>query len=268
MSDKTADNFEESQAPIMAHLVELRQRLIWVMVAIFVAFMVCFYYAADLYIFLTEPYKVSLMKYAANQDVTVKAAEFIITAPQELFIVYVRVALFGAIFLAFPIIAGQLYRFIAPGLYKNERESFYPFLIAAPILFVLGGALVHYVAMPLALYFFMNLQINVPGFKVTMVPRAREYLDLVTLLIMAFGISFQLPLVLTLLAKAGVITAEDLEGKRKYAFLGIAVFAAFLTPPDPLSLVALIVPTYLLYEVAILAVRYMEQKEEKTDTKQ
>ncbi len=264
MTDKTASDFDETKAPIMEHLVELRQRLIWVMAGIFVTFLVCFYFSKDIYIILVMPFKDAMISFY-GMELAEKSVKLITTSPQELFIVYVKLALFGAIFLAFPIIATQIYMFVAPGLYKSERESFLPFLIATPVLFVMGAALVYYVAMSMALGFFLKMQINEAGISVEMLPRAMEYLGLIMTLILAFGICFQLPLILTLMAKTGLIGAEGLKAKRKHALLGIAVVAMFLTPPDPLSLIALIIPTYLLYEVSILSVGYVEKKRQEQD---
>ncbi len=269
MTDKTASDFDETKAPIMEHLVELRQRLIWVMAGIFVTFLICFYFSKEIYIILVLPFKNAMMNFYGASEVA-KSVQLITTSPQELFIVYVKLALFGAIFLAFPIIATQLYMFIAPGLYKSERESFLPFLIAAPLLFILGAALVYFVAMPMALNFFLGMQISEMGsdgtkIEVSMLPRAMEYLGLIMTLILAFGVCFQLPLILTLMAKTGLIGAQGLKSKRKHALLGIAVVAMFLTPPDPLSLIALIIPTYLLYEVSIFSVAYVERKRDEED---
>lgn len=257
MTEKIAQDFDDTKAPIMEHLVELRQRLIKVMAGIFVAFLGCFYFSDHIFVILVTPFKEAVQAYG-GAEMAEKSVKMIITAPQELFVVYVKLALFGAIFLAFPIIATQLYRFIAPGLYQSERESFLPYLIAAPILFILGAALVQFVAMPMALNFFLSMQIKEGGIEVDMLPRAREYLDLVMMLILAFGICFQLPLIITLMVKAGIITSKDLEEKRKHALLAIAIVAMFLTPPDPLSLIALILPTYMLYEGSIFMARYIE----------
>jgi sec-independent protein translocase protein TatC len=248
------DEVEASRAPLLDHLIELRSRLIRSVIAIFVAFLVCFFFAKDIYNLLVLPYV-----WAAGPDAPVK---LIYTAPQEALLTNVKLAFFGAVFFAFPIIANQIYGFVAPGLYKNERKAFLPYLIATPVLFVLGGALVYFMVMPLAMHFFLTFQQSggTGQAAIEMLPKVNEYLSLITALILAFGIVFQLPVAMTLLAQAGLLTSETLRGKRRWAIVLSFVVAAVLTPPDPLSQVSLAIPTVLLYEISIFAVRWVERQ--------
>ena len=247
------EDIESTKAPLMEHLIELRRRLIWSALAILIAFAVCFYFARDIYNLLVWPYRL-----AAGVDTPI---EMIYTAPQEFFFTEMKLALFGAVFIAFPVIASQIYMFVAPGLYRSERQAFLPFLIATPILFLLGAALVYFVAMPLAMTFFLSMQQtgdNVVHIQLT--AKVSEYLSLIMTLILGFGICFQLPVVLTLLARAGLITSDQLKSKRRYAILIVFIVAAVLTPPDPISQIALALPTVLLYELSIFAVKLAEKR--------
>ncbi|HET9936806.1 MAG TPA: twin-arginine translocase subunit TatC [Methyloceanibacter sp.] len=249
----TDDDIEASKAPLIEHLIELRRRLMWALLAIFVAFLVCFWFAKPIYNLLLFPYRL-----AAGTDAPI---EMIYTAPQEFFFTQVKLALFGAVFIAFPVIATQIYMFVAPGLYRNERQAFLPFLVATPVLFLLGAALVYFVAMPLAMKFFLAMQqTGDQQVQIHLTARVSEYLSLIMALILGFGICFQLPVVLTLLARAGLITADALKRYRRHAILAVFVVAAVLTPPDPISQIALAVPTVLLYELSIYAVKLAEQR--------
>jgi sec-independent protein translocase protein TatC len=249
----THDDIDASRAPLMEHLVELRRRLIWSVLAVAVAFAVCFWFAKPIYNLLVWPYRL-----AVGVDTPI---EMIYTAPQEFFFTQVKLALFGAIFLAFPVLASQIYMFVAPGLYRNERKAFLPFLAATPILFLLGAAVVYFIAMPLAMSFFLSMQQTGDStVQIHLTARVSEYLSLIMTLILGFGICFQLPVLLTLLARAGFITAAGLKKYRRHAILGVFVVAAVLTPPDPISQIALALPTILLYEASIFAVRMAEKK--------
>jgi len=245
------DDIDATKAPLIEHLIELRRRLLWSLAAIFAAFVVCFWFAKPIYNLLLWPYRV-----AAGVDVPI---ELIYTAPQEFFFTQVKLALFGAIFVAFPVIAAQLYMFVAPGLYRAERKAFLPFLIATPILFLIGAALVYFVAMPLAMTFFLSMQ-QTGDVEILLTAKVSEYLSLIMMLILGFGICFQLPVLLTLLARAGLVTSDQLKYYRRHAILGVFVAAAILTPPDPVSQLALAIPTLGLYELSIFAVKLVEKK--------
>ncbi len=254
MSDE--EDIDATKAPLIEHLIELRKRLMWSLAAIFVAFLVCFWFAKPIYNLLLWPYRV-----AAGVDAPI---ELIYTAPQEFFFTQVKLALFGAIFIAFPVIASQLYMFVAPGLYRAERKAFLPFLIATPVLFLLGAALVYFVAMPLAMTFFLSMQ-QTGDVEIMLTAKVSEYLSLIMMLIMGFGICFQLPVLLTLLARAGLLTSDQLKQYRRHAILGVFLAAAVLTPPDPVSQIALALPTLLLYELSIFAVKMAEKKRATAD---
>ncbi len=258
MSTEQEEDFEATKAPLIEHLVELRSRLIWALVAILLAFVVCFFFAKDIYNILLYPYRA-----AVGKDTPI---ELIYTAPQEFLFTQLKLALFGAIFIAFPVIASQLYMFIAPGLYKNERKAFLPYLFATPVLFVLGSALVYFVVMPLAMAFFLGMQQTGGDVQIQLTARVSEYLGLIMTLILGFGICFQLPVVLTLMARAGLMTSDALRKKRKYAVVGVFAAAAFLTPPDPISQLGLAFPTLLLYELSIYAVQIVEKKRQEAST--
>ena len=251
MTDETID---ESSAPLMEHLIELRQRLVKSLIAVAIVFVVAFIFAAQIFDILVIPFE----RAAGDTE----GLKLIYTAPQEFFFAQLRIALFTALFVAFPVIAAQVYKFVAPGLYKNERSAFLPFLFATPILFLLGASLVFFVVMPLAMTFFLSMQqVGVEGAtNIELLPKVSEYLGLIMTLIFAFGLVFQMPVVISLLARAGMVSSEGLKSKRKYAIVLTFMAAAILTPPDPVSQIGLAVPTLLLYELSIYTTRLIERK--------
>ncbi|MDR4308425.1 twin-arginine translocase subunit TatC [Chelatococcus sambhunathii] len=254
-------DIDATKAPLIEHLIELRSRLIKSILAFVIAFGLCFAVAGHIFNILLVPYEL-----AAGSAAAIRLQY---TAPQEYFITQIKLAMFGAGFISFPIVASQIYKFVAPGLYKNERAAFLPYLIATPVLFLLGAAFVYFLAMPLAMRFFLSMQ-QVSGDgrpSIELIARTSEYLSLIMTLIFAFGICFQTPVVLTLLARAGFIDSQWLIDKRRYAIVVVFAIAAVLTPPDVISQIALAVPTILLYEASIFVVKMVEKKqaEEKAE---
>lgn len=234
--------------PLAEHLRELRRRVLVSFAMLACAFVPCFYFASEIFTLLLYPFTV-----ASGDGMPIS---MIFTAPHEFFFTQLKLALFGALCVSFPMLAFQLYRFVAPGLYARERRAFLPFLLAAPLLFSLGVGLVYFVIMPLALQFFLNTQIEDGAMAIRMVNRVSEYLSFAMTLMVAFGLCFQLPIILMLLARAGVVSAADLSHARRYAIVGIFGLAALVTPPDIISQLGLGLPLLILYEASILGVRW------------
>ena len=245
------DEIEASKAPLMDHLIELRQRMIYALIGVGIGFAICFAFATDIYNLLVQPY---VWARGADQKI-----EMIYTAPHEFFFTKLKLALFGAFLLAFTLIAMQVYKFVAPGLYKNERQAFRPYLLWTFALLILGAAVVYFVVMPLAMKFFLSMEQTGGQVEIHLQARVSEYLSLIMTLIIGFGIMFQLPVVLTLLAQAGIVSAQNLRDFRRYAIVAITAAAGILSPPDPFSMVAMALPTILLYEAAIYAVTRVEK---------
>ncbi|MEM7650562.1 MAG: twin-arginine translocase subunit TatC [Pseudomonadota bacterium] len=253
-----ADKTPEGSAPLFSHLIELRQRLLWVIGAMILGTLICFGFVEQIYSFLVAPL-------AGAMDAN-DSQRLIYTGLTEAFFTYVKVAFFAGVFLTFPILLLQLWGFIAPGLYENERKAFLPFMIATPILFFAGGAIVYYVVLPMAWPFFLSFQTTgrETALPIQLEARVSEYLDLIMTLIFAFGLCFQLPVLLTLMGKAGLITADWLASKRKYALIITFVVAAFITPPDVISQILLAVPILGLYELSILLIRNVSKQKPET----
>ncbi|MFN3859214.1 MAG: twin-arginine translocase subunit TatC [Caulobacter sp.] len=286
--DQDDKDIEASRAPLLDHLVELRGRLIVCVLAVAVGFAISFYFADAIFMFLVRPFSAAnellmaqkasgakhgffdLIKVLLGRHETVAGSggeqlRLIYTAALEFFFTKLKVGGFGGLILAFPVIAWQLYRFVAPGLYKRERGAFLPFLIASPVLFTLGAALVYYVMLPFVLWFSLSQQITQAGISVELTPKVAEYLSLVTTLVLSFGLCFQLPVVLTLAGLAGLVSSKVLRSGRRYAILGVFVVAAIVTPPDPISQLMLALPICLLYEISIWCVWLIERRRRQDD---
>jgi len=244
------------QGSFIEHLTELRSRLIKSFVYLFICFIACYFFAEDIYRFLVEPYAVAVKEDSTNR-------RLIFTALHETFITYLKVAFFAAMFVTSPIILTQIWKFIAPGLYKNEKRALLPYLIATPTLFLLGGMLVYYLVMPLAIKFFLSFETTaqVSSLPIQLEAKVNEYLSLIMRLIFAFGISFQLPVLLSLLARVGFVDSKFLKSRRKYVVVIIFAVAALLTPPDPITQIGLGIPLLILYELSILSVKVIERKQ-------
>jgi sec-independent protein translocase protein TatC len=245
---------ESTKAPLLDHLIELRKRLIISILTFVVCFILCFAFAKHIYAFLTAPLAHAL----AGQP----NHHLIYTALYETFFTYVKLGMFAGLCLAFPIIAGQLWLFIAPGLYRQERRAFLPFLAATPVLFMMGAAFVYYVMLPFAIRFFVSYETpGGPGsLGIELQAKVSEYLDFVTTLIFAFGLCFQLPVLLSLLGRVGIVSSTQLRSVRRYAILGIVALSAVVTPPDVFSMVSLALPLAVLYEASIWCVRLIENR--------
>lgn len=254
-AEETNNEINDKEMPLLDHLAELRRRLLWSAVAFLIAFLICYHFAPRIYEFLAAPLAHAL-------EARGQKPELIYTALYEAFFTYIKVAIFGAAFLSFPVVASQLWLFIAPGLYKREKRAMLPFLIVTPVLFFLGGALAYYVIFPTAWKFFLSFQNTAPGsdVQIDLMAKVSDYLSLVMKLIFAFGLSFELPVLLTLLGKVGIITSASLRKYRRYAYVGCFILAAILTPPDILTQCGLAGPLILLYEISVFSVKMVEPK--------
>tara|TARA_A100001011_G_C14118377_1_gene760097 strand:+ start:38 stop:805 length:768 start_codon:yes stop_codon:yes gene_type:complete len=247
---------KEKNGTFVSHLSELRSRLIKSFFFLIFFFLISYYFSEEIYRYLVKPYSDAVTESGLDR-------RLIFTALHEAFITYLKVAFFAAFFITSPIFLSQIWKFIAPGLYKNEKKALLPYLVATPVLFILGGLLVYYLIMPLAIKFFLSFESpgNVGSIPIQLEAKVNEYLSLIMRLIFAFGISFQLPVVLSLLARVGIVDSEYLKARRKYVVVIIFTIAAILTPPDPITQIGLALPLLILYELSILTVKFIEKKQ-------
>ena len=292
------DEIEASRAPLLEHLVELRSRLIVCVIALFVGFLICFVFSTQIFTLLLHPFNVASALLAVRAQeaksggvfdilgalngaknmflvltglrdappVPGQVTKLVFTAPLEFFFTKVKLSALGAVAITFPVLAQQVYAFVAPGLYKRERRAFLPFLIASPVLFALGAAMVYFMILPFVLWFAASQQIvGVSGISVDLLPKVSEYFDLVTTLLLAFGLCFQLPVVLTLLGMAGLVNSKMLMAGWRYAVVAVVVVAAIITPPDPISQTLLSVPIIGLYFISVGCVWLIELRRKKED---
>ncbi len=257
MNDQSKPDLDDSKAPLIEHLIELRQRLLWSVAALTVAFLISIFFADEIFGILVQP---------LTDAFPAGEGKLIYTKLYEAFFVEIKVAMFAAFFLAFPIISNQLWAFVAPGLYAKEKKAFLPFLIATPLLFIAGASLAYFIVMPTAFKFFLGFEGPVGGLQQEALPAMGDYLSLVMQFILAFGVCFQLPVLLLLLNRAGIVTRQQLKGIRRYMIVGAFAVAAILTPPDVVSQLMLGIPLILLYEVSLMIMWFTERKKSKEIT--
>lgn len=253
MNDQSQPDLDDSKAPLIEHLIELRQRLLWSVAALVLAFLVSIFFADEIFGILVQP---------LTDAFPAGEGKIIYTKLYEAFFVEIKVAIFAAFFLAFPIISNQLWAFVAPGLYANEKKAFLPFLVATPVLFMAGASLAYFIVMPTAFRFFLGFEGSVGGLQQEALPAMGDYLSLVMQFILAFGVCFQLPVLLLLLNRAGIVSRQQLKGIRRYMIVGAFALAAILTPPDVVSQLMLGIPLILLYEVSLLIMWITERKKQ------
>lgn len=254
MNDQSKPDLDDSKAPLIEHLIELRQRLLWSVAALTVAFLISIFFADEIFGILVQP---------LTDAFPAGEGKLIYTKLYEAFFVEIKVAMFAAFFLAFPIISNQLWAFVAPGLYANEKKAFLPFLIATPVLFMAGASLAYFIVMPTAFKFFLGFEGPVGGLQQEALPAMGDYLSLVMQFILAFGVCFQLPVLLLLLNRAGIVTREQLKGMRRYMIVGAFALAAILTPPDVVSQLMLGIPLILLYEGSLVIMWFTDRKKKR-----
>ena len=245
------DEIDASEAPLIEHLIELRSRLVWCVLGFIAAFIFSFFFSTDILHYLVLPFR-----WGTDTDVSLISIKLL-----GVFLVKLKIAVFGGMFIGFPLMATQIYRFVAPGLYKHEKSAFLPYLIATPVFFLLGAALVYFFLLPVAIHFFYNLAAGTGSDgqpAIQLMPDIEAYLDFVMMLLLAFGLCFQLPVILTLLGQIGILSYDQLKSGRKFAVVGVFIVAAVLTPPDPISQISMAVPLMALYEISVQAVRFIE----------